>query len=138
MGNHASMSGSAHARDIEIGPIWNHGDANTKAKAYIDKHPWLKWTGHWSTTVPGVMSTINVRNLTSLEGFVRGEHRNVDMGPIWNQQDAVKKARAFIEEYPLLEWTGHWNTTEMGKMSHIVVRLEERGQVCAGSRVASE
>lgn len=130
------MSGTTNARDVEMGPIWNHADAKTKAKEYIDNRPWLKWTGHWSTTVPGVMSTINVRNLTSLEGFARGEHRNVHMGPIWNQQDAVEKARAFIEEHPFLEWTGHWNTTEIGKMSHIVVRLKERSQVCEASRVA--
>ncbi|CAN0343901.1 unnamed protein product, partial [Pylaiella littoralis] len=57
------------------------------------------------------MSTINVCNRTSLEGFVRGENRDIDMGPIWDQQDAVRKTRAFIEEHSFLEWNGHWNTT---------------------------
>ncbi|CAN0357386.1 unnamed protein product, partial [Hapterophycus canaliculatus] len=86
------MSGSANTRNVEMGPIWNHADAKTKAEAYIDRRPWLKWTGHWNTTVRNTMSTIKVCNRTSLEGFVRGENRDVDMGPIWNQQDAVRKA----------------------------------------------
>ncbi|CAM9538208.1 unnamed protein product [Ectocarpus sp. 12 AP-2014] len=124
------MSGSANIRRVEVGPIWNHADANKKANAYLERHPWVEWTGHWTTTVPNEMSVIEIRNRTSLTGFVRGENRDVEMGPIWNHQDAWSKAEAFVEEHPFLEWNGQWATTVISgrRTSVIGVRLREQSQ----------
>lgn len=129
------MSGSANIRRVEVGPIWNHADAKKKANAYLKRHPWVEWTGHWTTTVPNEMSVIEIRNRTSLTGFVRGENRDVEMGPIWNHQDAWSKAEAFVEEHPLLEWNGQWATTVIsGRHTSVIgVRLKEQSQVWEGS-----
>ena len=47
---------------------------------------------------------------------------DVEAGPIWNQAHAAQVgpeiARLFSEKWGTeYEWTGHWTTTEWGKMS---------------------
>ncbi|CAM9969406.1 unnamed protein product [Ectocarpus sp. 12 AP-2014] len=48
--------------------------------------------------------------------------RDVDVGPIRDQDHAERKAREYIAEHPDLEWTGHWTTTSEGRASVIGVR----------------
>jgi hypothetical protein len=95
-----------------MGPLWSQKHAEEKATAYINGHPGLIWTREWQTTIPGNMSVIRVQSA----GIV-----DVPIGPIWNQQDAELKARAFIRSHPYLRWTGSWNTTQSGKMSVITI-----------------
>lgn len=45
-----------------------------------------------------------------------------EVGPIWNQADAVIKAKKFTDANPGVEWTGHWQTTVVNKMSVIRCR----------------
>lgn len=47
---------------------------------------------------------------------------DVEVGPIRNQSEARAKANRYIKANPQHEWTGHWRTTQPGKMSVIQVR----------------
>lgn len=55
------------------------------------------------------------------------EAYDVEIGPIWNNDDAKVKAEAYVRANPWLVWTGHWTTTVLGRMSVISVRLAESG-----------
>lgn len=46
--------------DIEVGPIWNNDHAQQLGKDWISKNSGYVWRGGWRTTVPGVMSVIEV------------------------------------------------------------------------------
>lgn len=48
--------------------------------------------------------------------------RNVNAGPIWNQQDAQRKCPAVAASQGG-EWTGQWRTTVQGKMSVCEIRF---------------
>ena len=48
---------------------------------------------------------------------------DVEIGPIWDQRDAERKAAAFVENHPGIVWTGGWTTTQPGIMSVINVRV---------------
>src|ERR1700733_4484784 len=45
---------------VEVGPIWNRADANTKC-AQTAKAKGGVWNGQWRTTVPGKMSVCELR-----------------------------------------------------------------------------
>ena len=51
------------AYDVDVGPIQNNEHAKEVAKAFIDTHPDLTWTGQWNTIIPGKKSLIQVRLL---------------------------------------------------------------------------
>jgi hypothetical protein len=44
------------------------------------------------------------------------------MGPLWNNDDAVAKAKQWIEHNPGWIFTGEWKTTIPGQMSVILVK----------------
>nr|WP_254305725.1 mannan-binding lectin [Sphingopyxis sp. BSNA05] len=48
--------------------------------------------------------------------------RDVNAGPIWNQQDARRKCPAVAASQGG-EWTGQWRTTVQGKMSVCEIRF---------------
>ena len=48
---------------VEMGPLWNDQDAATKAHAWEEQNPGWKWTNNWQTTVPNVMSVIEVKQV---------------------------------------------------------------------------
>ena len=50
-------------QDVEVGPIWNNDDANTKAHNWVQNNPGWRYTGEWRTTKEGVMSTITVEQM---------------------------------------------------------------------------
>ncbi|CAN0446735.1 unnamed protein product [Pylaiella littoralis] len=102
----AAAPRSRPARDVDMGPIMNQEHAERKAREYIADHPDQEWTGHWKTTSRGVASLINVRGSRPT--------RDVDVGPIRNQEHAERKAREYIVEHRDQEWTGHWKTTSRG------------------------
>jgi len=113
------------AQNVEVGPIWNQRHAEEKAAEYVRNHPDYKWTGHWNTTRPGLMSTIQVRRRNTQQTAARTE--NVEVGPIRNQQHAEQKAAEYIRNNPEFQWTGHWNTTRPGRMS--VIQVQRRNPV---------
>ena len=45
---------------VEVGPIFNNDHAKQKADEWIAHNPGWTWSGQWNTTVPGVMSVIEV------------------------------------------------------------------------------
>ncbi len=47
-------------RDIEVGPIWNQRDAETKCRNKA-RDMRAEWTGNWRTTVQGRQSTCAIR-----------------------------------------------------------------------------
>ncbi|CAN0468010.1 unnamed protein product, partial [Scytosiphon promiscuus] len=36
--------------------------------------------------------------------------RDVDVGPIWNQAHAERRASEYVAEHPDQEWNGHWTS----------------------------
>lgn len=50
---------------IEVGPIWNNDHAIQVANDWIAKNPGYVWRGDWRSTVPGVMSVIDVFKVDS-------------------------------------------------------------------------
>ncbi|RYY25898.1 MAG: hypothetical protein EOP62_12325 [Sphingomonadales bacterium] len=59
-GNGGSGWGRESTRSIEVGPIWNQRDAETKC-ANKAREMRGEWTGQWSTTVQGRMSVCEIR-----------------------------------------------------------------------------
>ena len=116
------------AQNVEVGPIWNQRHAEEKAAEYVRNHPGYQWTGHWNTTRPGLMSTIQVRR-RNIRHPVARTVENVEVGPIWNQQHAEQKAAEYIRNFPEFQWTGQWNTTRPGRMS--VIQVQRRAPVPA-------
>ncbi len=93
---------------VEVGPIWNQQDAERKCSKAA-RAAGAKWTGQWWTTRPGRMSVCEI-------GKKRGGGRTVEVGPIWNDQDAETKCRKAARAAGK-KWTGQWWTTRPGKMS---------------------
>ena len=52
--------GREDIRSIEVGPIWNQRDAETKCSAKA-REVRAEWTGQWRTTVQGRMSVCELR-----------------------------------------------------------------------------
>lgn len=94
--------------NVKAGPIWNQADAERKCPA-ATKH-YGGWSGHWNTTVPNRMSVCN-----TVGGNDVDDPYAIKAGPIWNNADAHAKCKAATRWYG--GWTGHWYTTEWGKMS---------------------
>ena len=59
-GNGGGWGSGGVVRDIEVGPIWNQGDADRKCR---DKARDMRgeWTGQWHTTVQGRQSVCSIR-----------------------------------------------------------------------------
>eukprot|EP00092_Neocalanus_flemingeri_P065894 GFUD01080197.1.p1 GENE.GFUD01080197.1~~GFUD01080197.1.p1 ORF type:complete len:238 (-),score=48.14 GFUD01080197.1:61-774(-) len=124
-------------QNVEVGPIWDQRNAEVVAAKYIQNHPEFVWTGHWNTTIPGKMSTIqirrrDVRERNTTDDIARSsqpqQEQNVEVGPIWNQSHAAQVALKYTQNHAQYEWTGQWNTTKAGKMSTIQIRRRETGQ----------
>ena len=109
-------------KNVEVGPIWNDEDATKKAETYLREHPTHGWTGQWWTTEPGKMSVLQVYVPNDLE--IRPLIvKAVEVGPIWNQQDAYVKGRKYLSEHPGQAWTGQWWTTVEGEMSVLQILM---------------
>ena len=50
------------------------------------------------------------------------EQKWVELGPLWNNDDAKSKAHSWVEHNPGWVFTGEWKTTVPGKMSVIMVK----------------
>ena len=59
--NIVSKAVMGNVQDVEVGPIWSQAHAEEVAQDYIRNNPHFEWTGHWNTTIPGEMSTIQIR-----------------------------------------------------------------------------
>ena len=49
------------------------------------------------------------------------ERKDVEVGPIWNNDDASNKARSWVQNNPGWRYTGEWRTTIPGQMSTVTV-----------------
>lgn len=109
-------------RTVEVGPIWNQRDAETKCRAKANELR-AEWTGGWSTTVQGRMSVCELRRGGG-GGYDnnQGVTREFEVGPLWSQRDAESKCRNKATELRG-EWTGQWRTTVPGRMSVCEIRL---------------
>jgi hypothetical protein len=110
-------------RDVEVGPIWNQRDAETKCNNKA-REIGADWTGNWNTVRAGV-SVCGMRMRGGGGGGrwdQRDVLRNIEVGPIWNQNDAVAKCNAKGRELRA-EWTGQWRTTQTGRMSECEFRF---------------
>ena len=72
---------------------------------------WL-FDGNWRTTIPGQMSQILVKKAVK---------RFVEMGPLWNNDEAQAKGKLWQASNPGWRFTGGWRTTIPGQMSEIEV-----------------
>lgn len=121
-------AGGRGGRTIEVGPIWNQSDAETKCPKAARKAG-LAWTGQWWTTRPGQMSVCGVKNQASSNSpwpkpghsDIANRTRMVEVGPIWNQADAERKCTQTAREISGT-WTGQWKTTRPGQMSMCEIR----------------
>ena len=104
---------------IQMGPLWNNDEAQKKGHEWAAQNGGWKFTGNWRTTTPGVMSEIEVEKVP--------EKRLIEVGPIWNNDDAKVKAQAWVDHNPGWKFTGNWNTTDPGKMS--VIEVEKTAPV---------
>lgn len=54
------VPGRKYVEDVEAGPIWSQTDAERKCPELAKANDGV-WTGQWRTTVPGRMSTCELR-----------------------------------------------------------------------------
>ena len=47
------------------------------------------------------------------------------MGPLWDNNDAVEKARIWVSQNPGWRYTGEWRTTIPNVMSTITVEMDQ-------------
>ena len=104
---------------INAGPIWNNADAQKKCPA-ATKH-YGGWNGQWTTTIPGRMSVCG-----TVDGNDEKDQFALRAGPIWNHTDAQKKCPEVTKHYG--GWTGHWYTTDWGKMSVCIAADQVSGK----------
>ncbi len=99
-------------REVEVGPIWSQRHAERRC---TDKAGEIgaDWTGQWRTVRPGQMSVCQMRRRAQGGGSPGGwnprDGGDVDVGPIWNQADAVVKCTAKARELGV-EWSGNWTS----------------------------
>ena len=112
----------ARAWTVEVGPIWNQADADRKCTKAA-RSAGGTWTGVWRTTREGQMSVCEIRGGSGHSQWPKPDPRNgfgrtrmVEVGPIWNQQDAEVKCTRTAREIRGT-WTGQWKTTRPGQMS---------------------
>ena len=121
-----------NTQNVEVGPIRNQRHALQVAEDYVRTHPEFEWTGHWNTTIPGVMSVIQIRRrglamptqtqTNTVHNNTASNTQDVEVGPLQNQCHAEQVAADYVRNHPECEWTGHWNTTRPGVMSVIQIR----------------
>lgn len=106
-------------RQVEVGPIWNQEDADVKCPRAAAQEGG-RWTGHWRTTQPAVMSVCDI------EYEPERRARDVEAGPIWNDADA--RVKCPVAAYAVRGvWTGEWRTVAQGEMSVCRIADRERG-----------
>lgn len=124
--------GQATFRFIETGrDQWSVylDDRSRNIQLQLDLH--RKWVGYGQNG--GAMSDLYRITSSSRQGTVSrprtrpgrppaSRTRDINAGPIWNQQDAQRKCPAVAASQGG-EWTGQWRTTVQGKMSVCEIRF---------------
>ena len=133
IGASAGAKDKAREWTVEVGPIFNQGDAQNKcSKAAANAQ--AKWTGQWWTTQPGRMSVCELTSERSsnlrwpepmkpagggatpkVEKLSSGKW-SVEAGAIHAQIEADMKCPRAVGSVGG-KWTGQWWTTQMGRMS---------------------
>ena len=67
---------SEEKRTVEVGCIWNDDHAKQVAQDWLSKNPGYVWKGEYRTTVPGVMSVLDVYSKT-MDVSVEDVHHNL-------------------------------------------------------------
>ena len=52
--------------------------------------------------------------------------KDVEMGPLWNNDDATEKANIWVSQNPGWRYTGEWRTTIPNVMSTITVEMVQQ------------
>jgi hypothetical protein len=117
---------------IDVGPIWNQVDAETKCRKAARKAGG-EWTGEWTTIVPNQSSICVVKKMSSgsslrwpepakpvasgpkVEKLSSGKW-SVEAGPIHADIEAQMKCPRAVASVGG-KWTGQWWTTQPGRMS---------------------
>lgn len=118
---------------IDVGPIWNQADAESKCRKAARKAGG-EWTGEWTTIVPNESSICVVKKMSGggsslrwpepakpvasgpkVEKLPSGKW-TVEAGPIHAQIEADMKCPRAVGSVGG-KWTGQWWTTVMGRMS---------------------
>lgn len=105
---------STYTVDIPAGPLSNNDEAQKLGPAIAAAHLG-KFTGQWTTVVPGKMSVVGVHLPATSTGSTEYT-LDVLAGPIWNNEDAKKKLHAVCASYGGV-WNGQWRTVVEGMMS---------------------
>ncbi|CAN0417639.1 unnamed protein product [Pylaiella littoralis] len=77
-------------------------------------HASRSWTAGASGSSGETTDSGSVRTATQATAARSRPARDVDVGPIDNQEHAERKAKDYIAKHPDQEWTGHWKTTSGG------------------------
>lgn len=108
----APAAAAPRSRDFEAGPIWNQQDAEVKCPI-VASAVRGRWNGNWVTTRWNEMSVCGVEGARR---FALRRETPVEVGPIWNQDDAQLKCPVAAAALRAV-WNGHWWTTREGQMS---------------------
>ena len=104
--------------DIPAGPLFSNDEAQAVGPKIAAAHQG-KFTGAWTTVVPGEMSVVNVE----LPVKPTGSHTyktTVLAGPLWSNDEAQKLGPMIAASYGA-KFTGQWNTIVESVMSVIEI-----------------
>ena len=125
---------SAGFVDVRIGPIWNQQDAELKAGAFIRSHPYLRWTGSWSTTQFGKMSVIRIECIVSQQRMLGGIVGNWSAVPI-----ALRLRNQLAERITNIEVSGvddsDWGATDRQPGKFAGRNIIPNGEITGGLAV---
>ncbi|GAA1737748.1 mannan-binding lectin [Luedemannella helvata] len=100
--------------NVPAGPLADNAAAQRIGPAIAAAHRG-RYTGQWTTVVPGSMSVVEIELPAARTGAT--EHTmDVLAGPIWNNADAQAKCPAICASYGGT-WNGQWTTVAPGRMS---------------------
>lgn len=110
----ASAAGPTFKVNLPAGPLSGNDQAQQLGPAIAAAHLG-RFTGQWTTVVPGTMSVIEIEYATPLGGT--SEYTmDVLAGPLWSNADAQAKCPAICASYGGT-WNGQWTTVVPGRMS---------------------
>ncbi len=131
----AQAKSKADKLRIDVGPIWNQADAESKCRKAARKAGG-EWTGEWTTIVPNQSSICVVKKTSGGGSSLRwAEPIKPAGGPSGPKVEKLSSGKWSVEAGPIHadieakmkcpravgsvggKWTGAWWTTQMGRMS---------------------
>ncbi len=116
----AQPANNVRTRNVAAGPIWDDKQAAQKCPVVAANNQ-SKWTGNWTKTGPGHVSVCEISTATVAAAQPKpaatlrpvqantgsGKRREVSVGGIWDQAQAVKKCPLAATNNKG-RWTGKW------------------------------